>query len=103
MTAKIGAAVGTRPRFDQISEDEERRKMVSRNESEEIIAARLSIYRAIREGRLAAVTDTVERVLGQKPFTFDQWVRENDQHFTDFIVLAVSGIRPVPSDQLSWG
>jgi len=77
MTAKIGAAVGRSLRFKAISEDEERRKMVSRDEPEEIVAAHLSIYRAIREGRLAAVTETIERVLGHKPIAFDQWVREN--------------------------
>jgi uncharacterized protein YbjT (DUF2867 family) len=77
MAAKIGAAIGRSIRFEPISEDEERRKMVSRDEPAEIVAAHLSIYRAIREGRLAAVTETVERVLGRKAITFDQWVREN--------------------------
>jgi len=42
---------------------------------------RLSIYRAIREGRLAAVTDTVERVLGRKAIPFHQWVQENAAAF----------------------
>ena len=36
-----------------------------------------TVARAIREGRLAAVTDTVERVLGRPPKTFDQWALEN--------------------------
>ena len=43
--------------------------------------ARLSIFWAIREGRLVAVTDRVERVLGRKPITFDQWARENATAF----------------------
>jgi hypothetical protein len=51
--------------------------MVSRGEPAEIVAAHLSIYRAIREGRLATVTDMVERVLGRKPIPFDHWAREN--------------------------
>jgi uncharacterized protein YbjT (DUF2867 family) len=87
MMAKIGAAVGRSLRFEPISTDEGRRKMVSRGEPEEIIAAHLSIYRAIREGRLAAVTDTVERVLGRKPIAFDQWVRENVAAFLGITIL----------------
>jgi uncharacterized protein YbjT (DUF2867 family) len=77
MTAKIGIAIGRTLRFEPVSEDEERRKMVSHGDSAEIVAAHLSIYRAIREGRLAAATDSVERVLGRKPITFDQWVQQN--------------------------
>jgi hypothetical protein len=42
-----------------------------------LVEARLSIFRAIRDGRLAILTDPVERVLGCRPITFDQWVREN--------------------------
>jgi hypothetical protein len=57
--------------------------MIKNGDAPEVIAAHLSIYRAIREGRLAAVTHTVERVLGRKPITFDQWVEENASVFTD--------------------
>ena len=81
MTAKIGAAIGRTLRIEPISDDEECRKMVSRGEPAEIVTAHLSIYRAIRGGRLAAVTNTVERVLGRKAITFDQWVRENAAAF----------------------
>jgi hypothetical protein len=62
-------------------DDEERQRMIERGESAEIVAAHLSIYRAIREGRLATVTDTVEYVLGRKPIRFDQWVDENATAF----------------------
>jgi len=55
--------------------------MTESGDSAEIIAAHMSIYRAIREGRLAAVTDNVERVLGRKPIAFDQWARENAEAF----------------------
>jgi uncharacterized protein YbjT (DUF2867 family) len=77
MTAKISAALGKPLKFQPISEEEERQRMIQRVEPQAEIAAHLSIYRAIREGRLAKVTDTVERVLGRKPITFDQWVLEN--------------------------
>ena len=77
MTAKIGTAIGRALKFEPISEEEEHRRMVGHGEPEVSITAHLSIYRAIREGRLAAVTDTVERVLGRKAISFDPWVREN--------------------------
>lgn len=81
MAAKISAAIGKPLRFQAISEDEERQKMINRGDGPEIVAAHLSIYRAIREGCLATVTDTVERVLGRKPIRFDQWVEENATAF----------------------
>jgi uncharacterized protein YbjT (DUF2867 family) len=83
MMAKIGAAIGKALRFEVISESEERQKMVASGDSAEVVAAHLSIYRAIREGHLAAVTDTVETVLGRNPTTFDQWVQENVTVFAD--------------------
>lgn len=81
MTAKIADAIGKPLRFEPISEEEVRRQMAGAGDSVQEIAAHLSIYRAIREGRLAKVTDTVERILARKPITFDQWIRENAAAF----------------------
>jgi uncharacterized protein YbjT (DUF2867 family) len=81
MVARIGTAAGRAVRFEEISEEEERREMAARGESGEMIEAHISIYRAICEGRLATVTDKVALVLGRKPFTFDQWARENASAF----------------------
>lgn len=82
MTGKVGAAIGKALTFVPISEEQVRSRMI-RNDPEEIVAAHLSIYEAIREGRLAAVTDTVECVLGRKAITFDQWIQENAAAFVD--------------------
>jgi Bacterial regulatory proteins, tetR family len=46
-----------------------------------LVEARLSIFRAIREGRLAEVTDHLERTLGCKPIAFNQWAQENAAAF----------------------
>jgi uncharacterized protein YbjT (DUF2867 family) len=81
MTAKIAAVIGKALRFQTNSEDEERRHMIENGDPAEIITAHLSIYQAIREGRLAAVSDTVQEVLGRKPITFDQWATENAEAF----------------------
>jgi hypothetical protein len=41
----------------------------------------VSLWRAIREGRLATVTDNVERILGRKPIAIEQWAVENAAAF----------------------
>lgn len=77
MAAQIGVAIGKPLMFQPLSDEEARRQQMVSGVAEPLIAAHLSIFRAIREGRLAAVTDTVEHVLGRKPITFAQWVQEN--------------------------
>jgi uncharacterized protein YbjT (DUF2867 family) len=81
MTAKISAAIGKPLQFQAISDKEARQQQIVWGAPEPLVEARLSIFRAIREGRLATVTDTVERVLGRKPIRFDQWVQENATAF----------------------
>ena len=41
----------------------------------------LSIFRGIREGRLAAVTTNVAAVLGREPISFDRWAQQNTASF----------------------
>jgi len=81
MALKIASAIGKPIRFELLSEVQERQKMIEIGESEEMIAAHLSIYKAIREGRLATVTGTVERVLGRPPLSFDHWVQQHASSF----------------------
>jgi len=77
MTALIADAIGKPLTFEPVDDDRERRQMLEGGAPMEIVDAHISIYRAIREGRLAAVTDNVERTLGRKPLTFAQWARDN--------------------------
>jgi (4-alkanoyl-5-oxo-2,5-dihydrofuran-3-yl)methyl phosphate reductase len=81
MTAKIAAVIGKPLVMQPISDAEARQQQLAWAAPEPLVEARLSIFRAIREGRLATPTDTVLRVLGRKPITFDQWVRENAAAF----------------------
>jgi uncharacterized protein YbjT (DUF2867 family) len=81
MTAKIGAAIGRPLRFEPISEEQARYQMMEIGDSAEIVAAHLSIYCAIREGRLAAISSNVERVVGRRPITFDRWTEQNVRAF----------------------
>ena len=81
MTAKIAAAIHQPLRFESIPVEQEAQHMIDSGDSPQVVAAHVSIYRAIRDGRLSAVTGNVARVLGRNPITFDQWARENAQTF----------------------
>lgn len=80
-TDKIGAAIGRRLRFEAISDEEAGQRYAARSASAAETEAHVRLWRAIREGHLARVTDTVERVLGRKPLTLDQWAIENAAAF----------------------
>jgi len=81
MTAKVGAAIGREISFRPLAEDEERRQQTAWGSPAPLIEARLSIFRAMREGRLAAVTENVASVLGREPISFDRWAQQNAAAF----------------------
>jgi (4-alkanoyl-5-oxo-2,5-dihydrofuran-3-yl)methyl phosphate reductase len=80
-TAKIGAAIGRKLAFRPISEEEARQRYAATGTSPEDVEAHISLWRAIREGRLARITDGVPRVLGRKAIGLDQWLVENADAF----------------------
>lgn len=68
----------------QVISDEEARERYSRvSGSSEETEAHVALWRAIREGRLAATTDCIERILARKPITLRQWASENVRSFLD--------------------
>ena len=80
-TTIISEAIG-RPLSHQVISDEEARERYSRiSASQEETEAHVTLWRAIREGRLAATTDGVERILGRKPIALRQWASENVRSF----------------------
>ncbi len=81
MTETIAAVIGKPLRFEAISDEAARQQQIAWNAPPEMVEARLSIFRAIREGRLAAMTDTVERVLRRKAIRFRTWVEQNAAAF----------------------
>jgi uncharacterized protein YbjT (DUF2867 family) len=81
MVAAIAAAIGRQIVFESISDAEERQRWSARGEPPVSIDYHLSIFSAIRGGRLAVVTGEVERLLGRAALSFDQWVRENAAAF----------------------
>jgi len=78
---RIGAAIDRQLKFQPISDEEARQRYTATGASPEDIDAHVSLWRAIREGRLARTTDFVERILGRKPISLDEWARENAAAF----------------------
>lgn len=81
VTAKLGAAIGRQLRFQPISDEEARQRYAATGASSPETEAHVSLWRAIREGRLANITDNIERILGRKPIAMDQWAMENAEAF----------------------
>lgn len=82
IVAKIGAAIGRPIRFEAISDREAgRRYAATAGAPPAETEAHVALWRAIREGRLARVTKTVEKVLGRRPISMDQWAWENAAAF----------------------
>ena len=75
MAEAIGAAIGKSIRFVRITDAQ------ARMGSGAYAEALVDIWRAIREGRLATLTDGVQRILGREPVSFKQWVAENADAF----------------------
>jgi uncharacterized protein YbjT (DUF2867 family) len=82
MIAIIGQAIGRPLRFEPTTEEEARTQMIANDDQPESVDYHLSIFRAIREGRMGIVTDTIRRVLGRPPLTFKHWVEENVRQFS---------------------
>jgi uncharacterized protein YbjT (DUF2867 family) len=81
VTTKLGAAIGRRLKFQPISDEEAGQRYAASGASSPETEAHVSLWRAIREGRLADSTDNVERILGRKPIAMDQWAMENAAAF----------------------
>jgi uncharacterized protein YbjT (DUF2867 family) len=81
VTAKVGAAIGRQLMFQPISDEEARRRYAATGASSAETEAHVSLWQAIRERRLANITDNVERILGRKPITMDHWAMENAAAF----------------------
>jgi uncharacterized protein YbjT (DUF2867 family) len=80
-TEVIAQAIGKPLVYRPISDEEAGERYSRFSGSPEETAAHVALWRAIREGRLAATTDGVERVLGRTPISLHRWASENTHHF----------------------
>lgn len=81
VAARMEAAAGRPVRFEAISDQEAQRLYTATGAPPAEALAHVALWRAIREGRLARVTNTVEKVLGRPPIPLDKWVLENAAAF----------------------
>jgi uncharacterized protein YbjT (DUF2867 family) len=79
---RVGAAIGKHVDYEAISDEEAGRRFAATGASPEETKAHVELWRAIREDRLASVTDGVERILGRKPIGLDRWLMENRTAFS---------------------
>jgi (4-alkanoyl-5-oxo-2,5-dihydrofuran-3-yl)methyl phosphate reductase len=80
-TRIIGQAIGKTLVYQTISDEEAGERYSRVSGSPEETAAHVALWRAIRDGRLAATTDQVKQILGREPISLDQWASENAHHF----------------------
>jgi uncharacterized protein YbjT (DUF2867 family) len=73
----IGGRLGRSVAFEPIDDQEAGRRFRATGASAEEVEAHVALWRAIREERLATVTETVGRILGRPPIPFARWLEEN--------------------------
>jgi uncharacterized protein YbjT (DUF2867 family) len=78
---RIGVAIRKPILYQITSDDDARQRYSATGATSEETEAHVSLWRAIREGRLAQITDEVERILGRRPLTLEHWLAENASAF----------------------
>ena len=81
MAATIGVAIGKQIGYEEISDKQAYAGVVGWAGKGRCADALVDIWRAVREGRLATVSDGVKQVIGRKPIPFDRWAQENADAF----------------------
>lgn len=81
MAATIGSACGKRVGFEEISDQQAYAGVVRWAGKGPYADAIVDIWRAVREGRLATVSNGVQQVLARKAVSFSRWAEENANAF----------------------
>ena len=81
MASAIGRAIGRTIRFEEISDRRAYESVVAWAGEGPYADALVDIWRAIREGRLATVSEGVTQIIGRKPISFGRWAVENADAF----------------------
>jgi uncharacterized protein YbjT (DUF2867 family) len=81
-TQIISHAIGRALVYQPISDDEAGARYSKYSASPEETEAHVALWRAIREGRLAATTEGVEQILDRRPISLEQWASESVHHFS---------------------
>lgn len=81
VTEILGRAIGNPLVYEPISDQQARERYDRVSGSTEETEAHVALWRAIREGRLAATTSYVEQILARKPIPLERWAVENAASF----------------------
>ena len=81
MAAIIGGAIGKRVHLEELSDKQAFAGVVGWAGKGPYADALVDIWRAVREGRLATVSDGVKQVIGREPIPFNRWAEENADAF----------------------
>ena len=81
VAAKLSAATGRKIEFVLVPPEAMRPAMLAQGMPEFYVEALLDLERAYATGASAEITGDVQRVIGRKPHTFDQYLRDNVQAF----------------------
>lgn len=81
MGEAIGGVIGKSVRFEEISDRQAYAGVVRWAGEGPYADALVDIWRAVREGRLATVSDGVQRILGRTAGSFSRWAEENADAF----------------------
>jgi uncharacterized protein YbjT (DUF2867 family) len=78
----IGRSIGKPVKFVNVPDSAARDSMLGQGMQTQVVDAMLEFCGVIRQNQAALVTDTVQRVTGRQPRTFESWVQENAKSFT---------------------
>lgn len=81
MAACIGRTLAVHIRMEELTDQQAYASVVQWAGKGPYADALVDIWRAVREGRVATVSDRVQRILGRPPVSFSQWVEENASAF----------------------
>ena len=73
----IGRTIGKPVKFVNVPDQAARDSMLGQGMQTQIVDAMIEFCGIIRAGQAALVTDTVQKLTGRQPRTFEAWVKEN--------------------------
>ena len=77
MTERIASATGRPLKLVDVPPEAAYQGMVASGFPETWVRGAITFFEAVRQGRAYPPTDTIERLLGRAPRSFDQWVQDN--------------------------
>ncbi|HEX4353254.1 MAG TPA: NAD(P)H-binding protein [Polyangiales bacterium] len=81
MTQQIGVAIERTLHFEPISDEQAHANLLRHGLPPALADALIVLWREVREGLVAMVTNEVERIVGRAPIAFATWAKQNAAAF----------------------